>query len=164
MDSVIEALVEQMSFRLDDDSSWFVPLEKALKGVTAPVAAWRPSDEFNSIWQIVNHLTFWTQFVSERLLGSPPTGKRIDNQMTFGDPGDPLDEGGWQDSVTRLRSVYRDFRDHLEGASLEDINRVVNSAGASATTMISGCLMHDSYHIGQIVLLRRLQDDWNGQQ
>jgi len=38
--SVVNTLVEQMSFRLDRDSSWFVSLEKALDGVTAPIASW----------------------------------------------------------------------------------------------------------------------------
>lgn len=160
MDAAINLLLEQMSFRLDSNSSWFVPLGQALDGVTAPIAAWRPGDEFNSIWQIVNHLTFWTGFVSGRLLGSPPTGKNIDNQMTFGEAGDPSNEYGWQDTVATLRSVYHDFHEHLSRASLEDMKRVVNSVGAPAATMISGCLLHDSYHIGQIVLLRRLQGDW----
>lgn len=160
MTSLINTLEEQMNFRLDSDSSWFTPLEEALDGVTAPVASWRPSDDFNSIWQIVNHLTFWTEFVSGRLLGSKPTGKHIDNQMTFGEPGDPGNERGWELTLSRLYLVYRDFRSHLERSSLEDMNRIVNSAGSSASTMISGCLLHDSYHIGQIVLLRRLQGHW----
>jgi len=96
MTSVVNTLVEQMSFRLDRDSSWFVPLENALDGVMAPIASWRPNDDFNTIWQIVNHLTFWTEFVSGRLLGASPTGKSIDNQMTFREPGDPTDESGWE--------------------------------------------------------------------
>lgn len=162
MDSVTDSLLEQMHFRLDKDSSWFVPLEKALDGVTAPIASWRPKDDFNSIWQIVNHLTFWTAFVSGRLLGAAPTGERIDNQMTFGKPGDPTDEKGWGYSLFTLYSSYRDFHNHLEKATAEDLHRVVNSAGASALTMMNGCLLHDAYHIGQIVLLRRLQGVWNG--
>lgn len=88
MTSIINAFVEQMNFRMVSDSSWFTPLEEALDGVTASMASWRSSDDFNSIWQIVNHLTFWTGFVSGRLLGELPTGKHIDNQMTFGEPGD----------------------------------------------------------------------------
>jgi hypothetical protein len=47
MDTVINVFLEQMSFRLNSDSSWFVPLEQALNGVTAPIAAWCPGDDFN---------------------------------------------------------------------------------------------------------------------
>jgi len=73
---------------------------------------------------------FWTEFVSGRLIGESPTGKHIDNQMTFGEQGDPEDEDGWKRTKSTHYSTYRGFRSRLERTSLEDINRVVNSAGS----------------------------------
>lgn len=154
-------LLEQMGYRFEDTSGfWFVPLSVALDGVTALVASWRPNETFNTIWQLVNHLTFWTEFVSNRLNGAPPTGQRIDNQVTFGEPGNPEDEQGWRETVSRLYLVYREFHTRLETASGVDMSRTFNSAGTPGATVISNCLMHDAYHVGQIVLLRKLQGNW----
>lgn len=158
----IEVLTEQMVQRLEDNT-WFVSLKTSLDGVTAPVASWRPNDQFNTIWQIVNHLRFWTQFVSDRLNGAQQTGNPIDNQSTFGEPGDPSDEIGWQNTVSDLYEVYNEFLKSLKRVDIKVMDQILNSAETPASTMIGGCLMHDSYHIGQIVLLRRLQDDWTNQ-
>ena len=163
MTTVIDLLSEQMRQRSNSDSSWFVSLNTALDGVTASIASWRPNEQFNTIWQLVNHLTFWTEFVSNRLDGSLPTGKRIDNQSTFGEPGNPSDDKGWSSAVAKQFFAYNQFYELLAQASVEDMNRVLNSAGTAASTMIGGCLLHDSYHIGQIVLLRRLQGVWINQ-
>jgi len=153
-------LLQQMDYRIDDSDSWYVPLAAALEGVTARTASWRPNETFNSIWQLVNHLTFWTEFVSNRLGGASPTDQPIDNQATFGESGNADDEQEWCEAVSRLYVVYREFRERLEMATTDDMARALNSAGILAHTMIGGCLMHVAYHLGQIVLLRRLQGSW----
>lgn len=41
-----------------DEENWFVPMTRALDGLTAEQAAWRDESTNNSIWQNVNHLSF----------------------------------------------------------------------------------------------------------
>lgn len=84
-------------------------------------------------------------------------------EQRFGEPGNPRGDEGWVYAVSRLNDVYREFRNRLEKATNEDMTRALNSAGTLAPTMIGGCLMHDAYHVGQIVLMRRLQGNWANQ-
>ena len=157
-----DLLREMMAVRDDDPAgeNWFAPVSRALGGLTAAQAAWVPGEGMNTIWQLVNHLTFWTRFVAGRLAGDPPTGRAIDNDATFGSPGDPADDEGWARAVQGLRDAYGGLHAALAPQTDAELDRPLNSRRTPAVTMISGTVMHDAYHIGQIVLLRRLQGSW----
>ena len=158
----VDLLQEMMAVREMDpeDGRWFSPISQALAGLTAAQAAWVAGDGMNTIWQLVNHLTFWTQFVTGRLAGGHPWGERIDNNATFGDPGDASDEDGWARAVQGLRDAYSELAAALSKQTDLDMERPLNSQRTPAATMVSGSVMHDAYHIGQIVLLRRMQGSW----
>lgn len=158
-DARVALLLEQMEERVDREG-WFAPMRKALLGVTAAQAAWVPAPGCNSIWQIVNHLTFWSAWVLRRLEGERPTGREIDNDATFGGTGDPADEEGWARAVAALFDVYARLAEALAASGEGTLERPLNSRGTPARTILAGDVMHDAYHAGQIVLIRRLQGAW----
>lgn len=159
----IGLLHEMMALRYDDPAGtdWFAPVLRAVGGLTSAQAAWRPSEGIQTIWQLVNHLTFWTRFVARRLGGALPTGKEIDNDATFGSPGDPADVEGWARAVHELLEAYGDLHAVLGGQPDADLERPLTSRGTRAVLLVGGSVMHDAYHIGQIVLLRKLQGCWS---
>ena len=152
-----------MAAREDDPAgeNWFAPTSKALGGLTAAQAAWVPGEGMNTIWQIVNHLTFWTRFVAGRLAGEPPTGRKTDSDATFGSPGDPADAEGWARAVQGLRDAYGALHAAIARQTDAELDRPFNSRRTPTVAVISGSVMHDAYHTGQIVLLRRLQGSWS---
>ena len=46
-------------------------LRGALRGVTPAQARWRPAPRRHCIWELVLHMTAWTQEVEHRLAGQP---------------------------------------------------------------------------------------------
>lgn len=48
---------------------WFTTLMRALEGVDHRYAARRPADGLNSIWAVVNHISFWHELALRRLRG-----------------------------------------------------------------------------------------------
>ena len=44
-----------------DKEDWFVPINVALKGVTAEQAVWKDGSENHSIGQLANHILFWNE-------------------------------------------------------------------------------------------------------
>ncbi len=155
----VALLLEQMDDTYEREG-WFAPLAEALRGVHAAEAAWRPDPGVHTIWQLVRHMTFWAAFTCRRLQGEAPTGREIDNEGTFGAPGDPADAAGWGRTVEELRGTYRRLRSAVEHEGDADLERPLNSAGTPARQMVGGLVPHDAYHIGQIVLLRRLRGSW----
>lgn len=144
-----------------DDEQWFVPLAKALEGVGAAEAAWQPAGGGNTIWQTVNHLNFYNERMLCRLTGTTAPAGPGSNTATFSEPGDPADAAGWQATLDRTRSIAEGMRAALARLSDADLDGPWPPSGKSTVgTELARWLMHDAYHTGQIVLLRKQQGSW----
>lgn len=141
-----------------DREGWYIPLEAALQGLTAGEAAWQPPGGGNTIWQTLNHLNYWNAFMLARLTGRPGD-TLIENDETFGAAGDPDDEEGWQVAVGRARQLAQELRAAVASLSEADLDRPLKDMGTVASSLAAWTL-HDAYHTGQIVLIRRMQGSW----
>ncbi len=139
------------------------PLKEALKGVTAQEAAWKadPQDPHQrSIWQIVLHMTAWTENIVQRMAqrqrGDRPVGPPEGHW-----PALPavLDEVAWEEAERRLWESLAALRAHIETTSLDAMLDYGN-AGYSHLADLLCRLIHNAYHIGQITKLR----DWHAAQ
>jgi len=144
------------------ENDWFASMDQALHGVTATEAAWTSLGISNSIWQIVNHLIFWNADVIHRIKGTENPHKIEDNEETFGIPGDPKDEIGWAQTVQRLNEVMSKLKTVIEDLDDEKLKAPYAANRYSIDRLLSNIMMHDTYHLGQIVLLRKLQSSWSG--
>ncbi len=159
MQVVTKVFLEQLDMHCHENE-WFASMNQALHGVTAAEAAWRNSENSNSIWQIVNHLIFWNEDVIHRIKGTENPHKPENNEETFGNPGDPEDEIRWVQTVQRLIEVMNKLKTVIADLEDEKLKTLYAANRYSIERLLSNIMMHDSYHIGQIVLLRKLQSSW----
>ncbi len=120
--------------------------------VSADRAAERPIAAAHSIWELVLHVTAWTEIVRERLVGSP-----------MGDPTPEEDwppvrdrsAEAWRAAVERLKQAHRELA--ADVSKLDDSQLIGRVPGKdhSVLTMIHGIVEHDAYHGGQIALLKK---------
>jgi uncharacterized damage-inducible protein DinB len=155
----VSLLLEQLDVHCNEDE-WFVSIETALRGITASEASWSASEKSNTIWQIVNHLMFWNNDVIHRLKGTENPVVPADNDETFGRPGNPDDEIGWQQTVKRFTEVMRKLRVAIESLDETNLDTEYRSDSPLIRRLLGNVMMHDTYHIGQIVLLRKLHNSW----
>ncbi|WP_164669680.1 DinB family protein [Virgibacillus doumboii] len=129
----------------------------AIKGLTAEQASWQPAKEGHSIWQIVNHLIFWNSRMLNQFQGKAQSETNVDNDATFEMPEDTSD-AVWQKTIEQIYSLFREMQ---ETVSQLDDSRFDELAGDERTSLkvVLGedIAMHDSYHIGQILYIRKLQ-------
>lgn len=161
MQVVTKMFLEQFDMHCHENE-WFASMNQALHGVNAAEAAWRNSGSSNSIWQIVNHLIFWNEDVIHRIKGTENPHKAADNEETFGNPGDPEDEIGWAKSVQRLNEVMNKLKVVITELDDDKLKAPYAVDRYSIERLLSNIIMHDTYHLGQIVLLRKLQPSWSG--
>ncbi len=140
-----------------NEDDWVFPLASALAGVTASEAAWKPDPadpDLRCIWQIVLHMTVWTenivQRMAQRMRGEPP-GKPPEGAW----PPLPaaLNEAAWEETQRRLWDALAALRTHIEAtptAAMLDCG----SVGYSQLADLLCRLIHNAYHIGQITILR----------
>ncbi|MGE5675392.1 MAG: DinB family protein [Mycobacterium leprae] len=162
----VRLLLHQMDYAFGA-GGWVVAYSKALEGLTAGQAAWIPgvgSSEgpipgANSIWQMTNHLAFWKELITRRIHGAPLAGPRIRNQDTFG-LADPRDEEGWKAAVQRLYTAHQSMREAVAQLRDAQLEQPLSGESTPLGTVLAELNLHDAYHLGQILLTRKLQHRW----
>ncbi|THF81183.1 DinB family protein [Cohnella fermenti] len=141
-----------------DREDWYPPLKDALNGLTWEQAAWKPrTARVNTIWETVQHLIFYKMRLYLRLTGEEseyPEG--ISNDDTFGVP--VQDEAAWQEALQRLDTVHQAIRALLEDMDKKDFERRIPTTPIGL--WVNSLILHDAYHTGQIIQLRKMQKSW----
>lgn len=124
--------------------------KEALHGVDAALACRKADGDSNSIWQLVNHLVYWRTTVVNRLNGSndkPPFADFLLPEI--------LDEEHWRQTLHDFEASYHSLRStihHFKAAHLYELSVDGNNTHYE---LMLGCLQHDAYHMGQVVLLKK---------
>lgn len=153
-----EVLLEQFT-ACYDENNWFVSLKSVLDGVGAEQAAWKPANVDNSIWESVNHIIFWNEQWLKRYRGELNEPQDVENKSTF-----RSSETDWQATIKKLDAVMNEWREKLaaiDDAKLE--SAVAEFYKSPWRSPLAQQNIHNAYHIGQILLLRKLQGSWNAE-
>lgn len=119
--------------------------------VTAEEAMAHPLPGAHSIWEIVLHITAWTEIVRQRLNSATavePTGEQ--DWPAISDRS----AEGWRAAVERLKDAHRELA--ADVSALDDSRLVGRLPGRDHTVlvMVHGIIEHDAYHGGQIAVLK----------
>ena len=148
--------IDQFSANLDEEN-WYPPLNKVLQGLTAEQAAWHNESSNHSIIQLVQHLIYWNERYLLRFT-EKPVPPAIESEV---DPTFDVSTGDWDETKKKLFEVLNDLRislneaneDKLQSSPFEDSSDPWYSVFANIN-------IHNAYHLGQIVCIRKLQGSW----
>ena len=160
--SELHALLEPLLARTHRGDPWYGPSRAAaLEGVSAADAAARPVGGGHSIWELVLHMTAWTNEVRARLAGAKAGVPKEGDWPT----GVAADERAWSEALAALDRANEALVLGVREASDDALSRRVNDTrdaalgtGVTMAAMLAGLAQHDAYHTGQIQLLRRALD------
>ncbi|MNP64550.1 hypothetical protein D3C76_1600540 [compost metagenome] len=94
--------------------------------------------------------------------GKEPTLPAVDsNEYTFGNPGDATDAAGWNTLLQGTTRLAQQLRDQLAALQESDLEAAYLDSEEKWAHELARWVLHDAYHAGQIVLLRRQQGSWN---
>ncbi|WP_409292949.1 DinB family protein [Peribacillus sp. SCS-37] len=141
-----------------NDASFYLPFSESAANLSEEEAFWKPSDESNSIAEIMQHLLYWNETWQKRFEKShvnavAPIG---DNDKSFIVP----ENKSFGDLRECLLKVLLRWQDLLTEEKAES---EVNGFPAPAKwwEILGNICTHNAYHIGQIVYIRKqLQKDW----
>jgi uncharacterized damage-inducible protein DinB len=139
-----------------DTTEWFTPVKTAIAGLTAEQAKWVPQNAHSkldpnanhSVGMLAYHLVFWNENALAGLRGEKRASP-ANNDETFYD----FDAAHWDDIVQRLDRVMQNLETEVEKMPEEKL--------AQAAPTITHISMHNAYHTGQILYVRKLQGSWN---
>ena len=147
----IERIVDQYRRAWDGDA-WHGPsLWPSLQDVTAKEAYARPIAGLHTIAEIVQHLIYWRWAMVERVAGALVSPAH-DEQWPA--PAD-ASESAWKEALALLETRQDAMMQALGKLRDEQLTQPIAGRDYDLYVQLHGCVQHDIYHIGQIMLLKR---------
>jgi hypothetical protein len=136
--------------------SWHGPnLRGSIRGLTPPVAAWRPAPNRHNIWELVVHAAYWKYIALRRLTGGARGSFPLTGSNFFARTAS-LTEKQWKADVKLLDATHESLRAAVAALAPRELAAVPPGSQVSNFALLSGVAAHDLYHAGQIQLLKRL--------
>ena len=148
MTDITAALQESIVHALSGYYS-HMDVRKCIDGVDARVAGAAPAGGPHSIHQIVQHMIFWQGFFLERLSGNPVPEPDADRWPWPAEPESP--EEWHRVTATFLAGLDRATQFARGSDLMEPLAGAENTTRLEALRIVAS---HNSYHVGQIVLLK----------
>ena len=131
---------------------WHGPaLFEVLDGVDAKRARTRPIAGAHSIWELVLHVTAWSDIARQRIRGEG-----------VGDPTPEQDwppvsdaDADWPRAVERLNESHRQLAADTRLLEDEMLDVLVPGLEYTVSVLLHGVVEHGTYHGGQIALLKK---------
>ena len=137
-----------------DKESWYMPFKHAIEGLTAEQAMWRPTgDTTKSVWENVNHLIYYKERLAANSEGRE-LPQNFDGDETFYLTKQSNDDKEWIGVVERAEMVHRKLREALSKTTTEALEQ------NSLEEKLLDIMLHDAYHTGQIIQIRKMQGSW----
>jgi len=130
----------------------------ALEELTAAQARRRPSKKLATIWDELAHVVFWQELTLEIVRGAHP---QPPEHAAGGWPPIPAGRGAvkaWEALRDRFLAGVAELEEIARTRDLEA--PVGGDAKSTLGELLLGIANHNSYHLGQIVSLRRLIGAW----
>jgi len=138
---------------LFDGSPWMdVNIASTLDEITAKEAATKPFPNFNSIWEIVNHMIAWRETVLKRMQGENIESPE-DNYFSY---LRDRSEEAWRKTRERFRESQQQWLKAIRKMKGKDFELKHDFSSYSNHELVQGILEHDAYHLGQIRLQKKL--------
>lgn len=142
--------------------AWHGPsLLHAVRGVRADDALWRPGPGRPNIWEQVLHCALGKHIVADRLDPSRTVPFPRPRTSAWWSPAPQHDdpaarERAWREDLALLRAAHQRLLDTLRRVPLARLRAPHAGSRFVLGEHVAGLALHDSYHAGQIALVRKL--------
>jgi uncharacterized damage-inducible protein DinB len=146
-----EILAGELRRALRGDA-WHGPaLQEILADMTAEEAMQRPLPKAHTPWELVAHITSWSNIALRRINGGqvePFEGE--DWPEVHGFTSD-----NWTSAREALNESYERLSEVVLGMTDDELNALAPRSERTIAGMINGVVQHAAYHGGQIALLKK---------
>lgn len=136
-----------------------------IEDISAELAGKRIDGFPHSIWQLVNHMNYWMDYEIKRVAGEAPPYPEHAAQGWSEKPA-PASENQWSAEQVKFNALLQKISE-LARSPADNLAREVKAthpghakAASSVQSVLWQILVHNSYHTGQIALIRRCLGIW----
>jgi uncharacterized damage-inducible protein DinB len=128
--------------------------------------AWKKIPGFpHSIWQILGHINYWIDYELKRIAGERPRYPDHADESWPSGVG-PMNEEEWRAEKGRFAGLLEKLTalanslPELLDVQVETLHASQSSRSSTVRAVLWQIVAHNSYHIGQIVMLRQCLGAW----
>jgi uncharacterized damage-inducible protein DinB len=119
----------------------------------------------NSVWQLVCHMNFWMAYELKRIEKEEPPYPTHASESWPANAAPPSVEE-WRSTIVLFRDLLAEFAMLAEAPACSLAEKVTathphhTTRSSSVLAVLWQTAVHNSYHIGQVVMLRRMLGAW----
>ena len=134
--------------KVADKGKWITTVREVVADVEAAEAAWKPAPEERSVWEIVRHMTVWTEWVVAFVQGKDT---ETEEWPAIADTS----AAAWEAEKQRLFAAQDALIAGIAAIAPETlfVAPVPEVTTTSRFTGVASILVHNAYHAGQITKL-----------
>jgi uncharacterized damage-inducible protein DinB len=132
----------------------------------SPELAARHAEGFpHSIGQLVFHMNYWMDYELRRIRGERPAYPKH-NAESFSVASSPADAEDWERMRQRFAELLADFQARSKSSAaemqrqIESVHQGDKKLAGSLESVLWQMVAHNSYHVGQIAMIRRALGLW----
>jgi uncharacterized damage-inducible protein DinB len=137
-----------------------VPFDKAVKGIPASMRGVAPNGWEHSAWQLVEHIRIAQADILEFSITSKYKAKKWPDDYWPKSPA-PRSAAAWTEALAEVRKDRKALQQLARNPRVDLAAEIPHGTGQTYLREILLVAAHNSYHIGQIVALRRQLGIWN---
>jgi len=136
-----------------------VPFDKAVKGIPPSMRGVVPSGWEYSAWQLVEHIRIAQADILEFSVSAKYQAKKWPDDY-WPKASAPRSAAAWSNSIGEIRKDRKALQQLAKNPRLDLTAAIPHGNGQTYLREILLVAAHNSYHIGQIVVLRRQLGIW----
>lgn len=136
-----------------------------LEDFSADLAAQKIDGCPHSIWQLLTHMNYWMEYDLKRIQGDAPPYPAHAAE-SWSPEAQPHSEAAWQQAIAKFSALLNKMS-AVSDSGPEELARDVppthdghKKLASSVQSVLWQTLVHNSYHLGQIALIRRALGAW----
>jgi len=137
-----------------------ITCNSALSGIKPEIRNIKPEKGVHSIWEELEHMRIAQEDIIKYTLdeswNSPPWPEGY-----WPEEGIQLNEDMWQSTIKRFTSDLAQVVEIVKNTAIDLNEKIPHGQGHTYLREILMIIDHNAYHLGQIVLIRKLLGDWH---
>jgi hypothetical protein len=136
-----------------------VGFDKAVAGIPAELRGERPANLPYSAWQLVEHLRITQRDILD-FCRNPKYQEINWPDDYWPTSSEPPSDKAWNESITQFRADRQALQDLARDAKVDLMASIPHGSGQTYLRELVLVADHTAYHVGELVLLRRLLGIW----
>jgi uncharacterized damage-inducible protein DinB len=154
-----ERAVRELVRRLLSWEDAHAGFDAAVEGMPPELRGRQPAGLPYSAWQLVDHLRI-TQFdILDFCVNAHYKGIKWPDAY-WPESAEPPSAGAWDASIARFREDRAALQDLAANMSIDLTSRIPHGKGQTYLRELVLVADHTAYHVGQVILVRRLLGNW----